>query len=61
MKGVLNRLKTYTRSTMTGERLNGLAMLHIRQSIMIDPEEVIDLFALMNHRLHFTDKIPQKD
>ena len=43
----MRRLKNYNRSTMIGERLNGLALLHVHQEIVPDFEEVIDKFAAM--------------
>ncbi|XP_065665380.1 52 kDa repressor of the inhibitor of the protein kinase-like [Hydra vulgaris] len=52
----MRRLKNYTRSTMSSERMNSLALLHIDQEIEPNVEKVIDLFALKNRRLNFTDK-----
>ena len=49
----MRRLKTYTRSTMTSERLNGIALMHVHQEIVLDIEKVIDLFAVTNRRLNF--------
>ena len=46
----LRRVKTYLRSTMTEERLNGLTLLHIHQDIDITPREIIDVFAQKHHR-----------
>ncbi|KAJ8887145.1 hypothetical protein PR048_013360 [Dryococelus australis] len=48
----LCRLKTYLRSTMTEDRLNGLALLHIHQEIAfaMKLEEVIDIFARKHQR-----------
>ncbi|KAJ8879046.1 hypothetical protein PR048_019652 [Dryococelus australis] len=48
----LRRLKTYLRSTMTEDRLNGLALLHIHQDITsaMKPEEVLDIFARKHKR-----------
>ena len=46
----LKRLKNYTRSTMTGERLNGLALLHIHKEIEVGVEEVITKFAELGSR-----------
>ena len=43
---VLIRLKTYLRSTMRQDRLSSLALLHIDYSMVIDVDEVIDMFAL---------------
>lgn len=44
----LRRLKTYLRSTMTEERLNGLASLHIHQEIAssLPADDVFKLFAV---------------
>ena len=41
----LDRLKTYNRSTMGQERLNGLALLHIHYDMAIDHNEIVDIFA----------------
>lgn len=49
----MRRLKTYTRSTMVSDRLNGLALMHVHQDIVPDIQKVIDLFALDNRRLSF--------
>lgn len=50
----LKRLKTYLRSNMHGDRLTGLALLHIHQDIPIVVETIIDNFALLGpHRLAF--------
>ncbi|XP_065639606.1 52 kDa repressor of the inhibitor of the protein kinase-like [Hydra vulgaris] len=53
----MKRLKNYTRSTMSSERLNNLAHMHIHKEIVPDVEKVIDLFALKSRRLNFTDKM----
>ena len=50
----MRRLKTYTRSTMVSERLNGIAFMHVHQEIVPDIEKVIDLFSTENRRLSFT-------
>ena len=50
----MTRLKTYTRSTMVSERLNGIALMHAHQKIVPDIEKVIDLFFTKNRRLSFT-------
>uniref|UniRef100_A0A2S2NV27 Repressor of the inhibitor of the protein kinase n=1 Tax=Schizaphis graminum TaxID=13262 RepID=A0A2S2NV27_SCHGA len=39
----LKRIKTYLRSTMGENRLNGLALLNIHPEIIINPEEVVDI------------------
>ena len=49
----LRRLKTYTRSTMVAERLNGLALLHVHKDIIVNIGKVIDLYAMKNRRLKF--------
>lgn len=41
----LKRIKTYLRSTMGENRLNGLAFLNIHPEIIIKPEEVVDTYA----------------
>ena len=50
----MRQLKTYTRSTMVSERLNGIALMHVHQEIVPDIEKVIDLFSTKNRRLSFT-------
>ena len=50
----MRRLKDYTRSTMTSDRFNGLAMMYIHQEIVPDVEKVIDLFSVSNRKLEFT-------
>jgi hypothetical protein len=41
----LKRLKTYLRSTISQERLNGLAHLYVNNDIDVDPMVVVDRFA----------------
>lgn len=41
----MRRLKNYSRSTMTENRLNGLALMHIHLGIKIDKENIINRFA----------------
>lgn len=50
----LKLLKTYLRSTMTEERLNGLAILCIESQFLqsIDYSKIIDIFASKNARRH---------
>ncbi|XP_065662637.1 52 kDa repressor of the inhibitor of the protein kinase-like [Hydra vulgaris] len=48
----MRRLKNYTQSTMSSERMNSLALLHIHQEIKPNVEKVIDLFALKNRRFY---------
>ena len=47
---VLRRLKTYLRSSMTQERLNGLAMMSIHRNHPFDVDRVINLFAAKHPR-----------
>jgi hypothetical protein len=48
----LRRLKTYLRSTMTEDRLNGLALLHVHQDIsnVLKAEEVLDVYIRKHKR-----------
>ena len=46
----LRYLKTYLRSTMTEERLNGLALLYTHRDISCDAERVVEEFAQRNLR-----------
>jgi len=46
----LKRIKSYLRTTMGENRLNGLSLLNIHHHIDIKPEEVIDLFAKQHSR-----------
>ena len=41
----LKRLKTYTRSSMGEERLNGLALMHVHHDIIPNVDDVINKFA----------------
>ena len=47
---LLGRIKTSLRSTMSQDRLNGLAMLHCHQNVELTPEEVVQEFALRHPR-----------
>ena len=38
----MGQLKTYTKSTMVSEKLNGIALVHVHQEIVPDKEKVID-------------------
>ena len=49
----MRQLKTCTRSTMVSERLNGIALMHAHQEIVLDIGKVIDLFSTKNRRLSF--------
>ena len=52
------RLKTYLRSTMTEERLNGLALLHVHQDIsnVMKAQDVLDIF-IQNHKRKMSLKV----
>lgn len=51
----LKRIKTYLRSTMGENRLNGLALLNIHKEIDVIPEDVLDLFSKQQpRRLQFS-------
>ena len=47
---LLRLIKISLRSTMSQDRLNGLAMLHCHQSTELTPEEVVQEFSLHNPR-----------
>ena len=50
----LKRLKTYLRSMMTADRLNGLSLMDIDQDIEIPAETKVDNFCRLGpHRLAF--------
>ena len=57
----MRRLKTYARSTMVSERLNGIALMHVHQEIFPDVEKVIDLFSTKNRRLSVTQNVINKN
>ena len=44
------RIKTYIRSTMKEDRLNGLALMNIQRDIDLNVKEVIDTFAHLHPR-----------
>ena len=46
----LRRLETYLRTTMSQERINGLALMHVHYGIDVNIEWVIDEFARRNTR-----------
>ena len=50
---VLRRLKTYTRSSMVAERLNGLVLLHVHKAITVNIDKLIDLYAMKKRILKF--------
>lgn len=49
----LKYIKSYLRSTMSEERLNGLAHLYINRDIRLQYDAVIDEFSRSNRRLSF--------
>ena len=52
----LRRMKTWLRTTMSNERLNGLAMMQINNDITVDVEEAMNTFARQNPtRMQFLD------
>jgi len=46
----LRRLHTWSRSSMTQERLSALALTHIHYDVVVDLEEVADRFAKKHSR-----------
>ena len=54
-------MKTYLRSTMTQERLNGLALFHIHRNIELKVSDIIDLFAQKHPRRLELSNILQTD
>ena len=54
----MKRLKTYTRSQMSAERLDGLALMHVHLDHTIDKERVVTSFnSRKQRRLDFGGKI----
>ena len=47
------RLNTHLRSTMSQDRLSGLALMHIHHDLNIDPDEICKLFIQKNRRRMF--------
>ena len=47
---MLRLIKTPLRSTMTQERLNGLAMMQYNRHIPVDADEVVEEFAICQPR-----------
>ena len=47
----LKYMKSYLRSTMTEDRLNGLSHMYINKDMKLDYEKVIDIFSKSNRRL----------
>lgn len=46
----LRRLKTFLRTTMDNDRLNGLALMHIYYDQALDEDEIVDTFASLHSR-----------
>ena len=46
----LLRIKSYCRSTMKQNRLNGLAAAYIHKDLDINPDEILKLYTIMNSR-----------
>ena len=46
----LKRLKTYLRSTMSQDRLSGLAMLHTHSDIILSAAEILERFCRSSAR-----------
>jgi len=49
----LRRLKTWTRTRMGEDRLNGLALIHTHKDVKIDIEDVINIFSKSSRKLNF--------
>ena len=47
---VLNRVKTYNRTTQRDQRLSGLCIIHAYRECKIDWEKVVNTFAAKNPR-----------
>ncbi|XP_065681485.1 52 kDa repressor of the inhibitor of the protein kinase-like [Hydra vulgaris] len=52
---VMRRLKNYMRTTMSEDRLNGLALMYIYQEIVPCINNVINRFSIKNRQLDFND------
>ena len=58
----LRLLETYLRSTMSQDRLNGLALLYTHSNLKIDYEILINIFARnFRHRLELIDILNEDD
>ena len=62
---VLNRVKTYNRTTQTDQRLSGLCMISAYREKDIEWEKVVNTFALENPRkmvlINIFDEEKEKD
>ena len=54
----MKTLKTFSRSTMTNNRLNGLALIYIHRDFLPSFNLIIDRFSIKSRRLDFTRKHP---
>jgi len=50
---VLKLIKNYLRSTISENRLNGLALMYIYRDLSIDAETIITEFSRLKHRVNF--------
>ncbi len=50
---VLKLIKNYLHSTISENRLNGLALMYIYKNVSIDVETVITEFSRLKHRVNF--------
>ena len=58
----LRRLKTWLRSTMTNERLSGLALMHVYRHMKFDVEAIIDNFARAHpRRMRFLNMVSSNE
>ncbi len=46
----MRRLKTWLRSSMSSERLTGLALMHVHQKVKLDKERVLRRWDASGHR-----------
>uniref|UniRef100_A0A671PCD6 HAT C-terminal dimerisation domain-containing protein n=1 Tax=Sinocyclocheilus anshuiensis TaxID=1608454 RepID=A0A671PCD6_9TELE len=46
----MRRLKTWLRSTMSTDRLTGLALMHVHQKVKLDRERVLKQWDASGHR-----------
>ncbi|KAI0224420.1 hypothetical protein LSAT2_024584, partial [Lamellibrachia satsuma] len=46
----MRRLKNYLRSTMTSERLSGLALMHVHKNKQLNVERIIHQFSRQKNR-----------
>ncbi|KAK2723201.1 hypothetical protein QYM36_001774 [Artemia franciscana] len=46
----MKRIKTYLRSRMSEDRLNGLALLNVHRDVLVSVDEVLEKFAISSAR-----------